>query len=807
MSLYGKRMRYTRFIDAQRNIKKNIASYVSIVLIAFLGVTTFLCTDYSALALQRACAEEYDLRNYRDLEIVLPVPIVEDDMDQYLEACGIKDAERVFFGSGRVTSEKTRKRIRVISLTERINLVDVVQGRMPETEDECVVEERLATEMGWKTGERIEVQSASGENNGFLKYDEFTITGMIHHPDHVNPQTPEDLYVVVFPGAFDLSSKDFMMAVEAVVYREDGEERFGDAHQKKVDETAEKIREYAEILINMISEGAEYKEMTEQIKDAAPLVTDINGNSSYENLKVDCENLLKLKMTFSLMFLLIAAIVIYATIGKMIEEQRMQVGTMKAFGVRNHEIFSKYLEFGFSATVAGVLIGIIFARYVIEIFILSCYDRYYTFDTVRPVTSIMPTALALLAGSLLAVLSCFSACRRLLSIPAVGLLQPKVPQMKKSRPRKERPISLYARLILRNMRTDAKRVSVTMAGVAGVCALVVTGFTLKSASEGCPARQYSLITAYDEKVTFTEDGKAEREVEEVLQKFGVSYLAVCEVNVAITMGSSNVGTLTICDEDAFSEYYHLNDIETGLPLKASDDGVFIPRRIAEIYSLKKGDRISLTTTDAKSADVKVAGIFENYIGIPLIMSRSHAEKVFGMGDISNTFYVKLMNCDAKSLEKELSRIRGYNGTVRADEGKVMFDNASSVVNSVIVMMIFLAALMAAVVLTNLTITFMLQKKNELTIMRIHGFTVAETLGYVLRETVFTTLCGIVFGCFMGRVVSYRILRSLEQPYTQLVRDVSVSAWLIGAGMTILFTAVINFVVLKRVGQLDLSDVT
>ena len=856
-------MKKTFIKDSVRNILKNKASYISIILITFLGVASFLSMDYTATTLRHIGSDEYNRMKYRDLEITSPLLLSEEDYVLILKTEGIKDAEKVYFSSGRVLSDSSRKDINIISLTERINLTEATSGRLPNHNNECAVEQRLAEEMGWTIGDRIKLYSRLGEDNENLKEEYFTITGFIIHPDHTNPKTPENPYVVVIPSAFDFGENEAsIMAVEAVVDYEKERYRFGKDYIKEVDDVAQKIRalgekqysirykdmrlkmtditqDYIDFLVenevleekisenefvknlklavsNDVPEIQEYKDTAidylnerkklDALEDENWFVADIRESSNFVNLMVDCDSITKLESTFSLMFLLISILVVYATISKIINEQRVVVGTMKAFGFTKKEVFNKYLFFGLTASLLGTFLGILASRFIFEVLILKNYNVYYTFDTLKPTVTVLPTLFIILLAIITSSTSCFFACRRLLNLKAVNLLQPRIPLIKKRIKDKKHFFSLYIRLIIRNSLTDSKRVAVTIVSVAGCCALVVTGFTLKHGSDNSPSRQFSQITSYDEKISTTGDSFQTKEIAKIISNNGADYVLMYETIVSIRMGKNDVGTLISGDINSFKEYYHLLDIRTGQPIKSSDKGIFIPRRTAELYDLKEGDEITITSSDFQTVKVKVIGIFETYIGTPLVMSDVCYDNLFGGGRKPNTFYVNIGNADKEKLEKELLDNPAYNETLQADESRSLFDSATTVINMVIVLFIFLAVLMAGVVLANLTNMYLLQKKKELTIMRINGFTVGETIGYMMREAVITTFIGIVMGCLIGYFMAYRILCALEQPYIHLVKEPSILAWIIGAGITILFTSVVYLAVLIKIKTLKLSDI-
>jgi len=537
------------------------------------------------------------------------------------------------------------------------------------------------------------------------------------------------------------------------------------------------------------------------------IVEDETADIDYTAMRIDCDNITKLKRTFSLLFILVGALVIYATIGKMIDEQREQIGGMKAFGMRKREIFTKYLLYGVSSTAIGMLLGILAARFVFEGIVLHSYSRYYNYDIEKPLVAPGPVGIVLVVGIGLAVTAAYLACGKLLRLPADRLLRPRVPQVKKTHSHRKQTIySLYGRLILRNMRSDKKRIAVTIAAVAGSCALIVTGFTLRFAVDESVDRQYSQIVGFDEKIRYnTSEGG--RKIEELLDKEQAVYMNLEESYVRYPMENAAFGRLWCGEIEKLTDFFQVSDWKTGEKLSLREDGVYIQRRIAEIYDLRVGDLMPLQTEKLQSGNVRIAGIFENYIGSYVFMDRETYGKVFCSAPEPNIFLVNYADTDGADVLSSLQKIDGFETAEAADVERSMFESVTSVVNGVILLLIFLAAMMTAVVLSNLANMYMLQKKRELTILRVNGFTVAETIGYMIRDTIVTTVIGIVLGCVAGSAAGYHILRSLEQPYTRMVRSVSIAAWGIGAGITLVFTTLVYMVVLRKVKHLKLSDLT
>ncbi len=1154
-------MKRTQIKDTLRNIVRQVVSYLSIIVIAFLGVTTFLGVDYSTRALRLNGSEMYDRQNFRDIEMVSTLLFTPEDLDAIRQTEGVADAEAVWQSAARVSAGETRRSVNVISLTERINLPQVEEGRLPASAAECAVEQRLADEMGWHVGDRVELQTQRGVGQ-YLAGGAFTIVGIVNHPDHTNLSVPETPYIMVIEDAFDQAALDgCFMKAEVVVEKEAGLNRFGqayeatvaavyahlndlaegraslrsdtlrDVYQGQIDEAQSQLDEARTELDDArreLDEGwhaladgeqelRDGKEQLEQSKrelddalkqleasqaqldaaraqldasrpelaaakaqldeserelqaaeaeigqaatqlttgwnelenakaeirgamrreiekayggdtsgqirwasrrgvdlnsssvtamdfwitetyrcdlnrpmgnnitafvysdeipdevlmkcyenetgsmegydrgkarailasaaivasedyeqdydrladgcrqwdaahaeylsglapyraglaeyqaakaqyDAAErqyhdgeaayeaglaeydagtaayeagleqyeqgmidladgekrledsrkeledgeisyaagleefadsqaqvdkarqqlagqdecrwLLLDAHGSASFVQLIIGSGNLASLEMTFSLLFVLVGALVIFATVSKMIDEQRSLVGTTKALGFFNREIFAKYLAFGVSATVLGTVLGILAARFAMEGFVLKGFDNYFVFDLTKPALFAVPTLTVLAVGILLAVCAVWLACTRLLRLPAIQLMQPKVPEGAKKARGGKRVLSLYSRLILLNMRTDLRRVIVTVVSVAGCCALVVIGFTLKSAVTGSMERQYTEIVDYDLKVSFDAEvtGCAEK-IGRRLTESGAEYVALYDANITYRITDNQVGELFCGDLAAIDRLYHLRDWKTGEPLAPTDEGILIQRRLAELYGLDVGSEFEIAVGGTRTATVRVAGIFEHFIGRPIVMSPACYEAIYEERCGVNTCFVRLNGADAGQLEEALRTVDGFDGCTPSDTDKAFFEASTSVIDTLVILFIFMAAVMAGVVLMNLTNMYVLQKKRELTIMRVNGFSVGEVIGYMIRETVLTTALGVLLGLALGSGIAYKIIRSMEQAFFQFDRRISFFAWLMGAVITVVFTVIINVLALRRVKNLKLTDVT
>ena len=1141
-------MKRTQLKDALRNIRKQIVSFLSIVVIALLGVTIFLGIDYSAYAMRKNGTAFYESVGFRDIETISTLLLSEQDIDAIRSTEGVADVEGVYAADAKVTAGDVRMNAIAVSATERINLPSILEGRLPENDRECAVEQRLMKQMGWKTGDTITLMNAQGEKPRYLLQDTFTICGVILHPDHIGNTMPETSYILVAKDAFDRDSLGgCYMKAEILTERQAGINRFEEPYRKGVGavvdrlealaETRTQIREaeVRESADRLISENAakladaeaelnrartELDDGWEQLKDgerqyeegkaelengrktldeskealseaeaklidgrnelddakaqlpeaaaqldagkreldaakrklvsgwntiedaktqirgklkgalddllgedssqwiawASPMAaqpdsseatagdfwilndykvaigasladkietilekTDISddvlqkvfeglggegdydrdaalqmvsdrlasaagkyqqdydaladgckrwdeghkqyrngllqyraalaqyneglaayeegeaqyaaglaeyedglkqyedgeaayeqgvaklsdarkeldeaektlsdgerqyadglsqyregldaleegrrsaseigackwitvdgyGNASFVQFGVSADNLKSMEITFALLFVLVGALVIYATVSKMVDEQRRLIGTTKALGFFNREIFLKYLLFGVSATLLGCLLGVLLGRFLIEGFILDGLLMYYDIEIGKLYFELLPTGIVLTAGALLAFFAVWFACIRLVRQPAIRLMQQSVPQgAKRSASGKKRVLSLYARLILLNIRTDLKRVLVTVVSIAGCCSLVVIGFTLRSAVENTVTLQMSDVVHYDGMIVIDPetDAHAAGNAAQILADAGVSVCAVTRTDITLRIRDLDMQELYIGDYSEMGGMIGFHDSRSGSVFAPNEDGILVSNRFSETNGISVGDSFEIALNGTKTGTVTVSGIFNNYMGRAMYMSRAYYETVFGTEPQTNVLMIRWNGAASDPLLESLVKVKGYESYQRADSFKALFESATGSMNVVVAMFIFMAAIMAGVVLTNLTNIYIMQKMPELVIMRVNGFTTREAIGYVLRETFVTTALGIVLGIAIGSVVSYRIVRSLEQSYVQFDRSINWISWLIGTAITIVFTVIVNAITLRKVRRLKLTDI-
>ena len=871
-------MKKTQRKDGLRNIQKQFLLFLSIIMITMMGTAAYLGIHFSYLAIQKNATKSYSGLRFRDLEIISTSLLSPADLEAIRNLDGVADAEPVWQTGGKINSGRVSEQVFVLSLTEKINLPILLEGRLPELPEECAVEQRLMDRFGWQIGDNVTVRSEKGEVPESLRGDTFTITGVANHPDHIHENAPDILYVLVPRESFDQAGlKECSMKAVVLLEKDPAQNLFdsqydsmanglreraerlalsrapirdreirAEATEKLEQKTSEleearaKLADADEKLTEgkaALEEGREsVKESREKLAEAKKTMEDASealrtgeekladakaqldaleptqwrylrarDNTSFTWLNDTVRQTGHMEMTFSMLFIVISAMVIYASIQKLVLEQRVLVGVGKALGLMNREILGKYLLFGMSGTTAGVLLGLAAAAVILEPMVLSSSNDFFLIRFSKPLFDVASTLTVIAAAEVLAFLSVYLGCKSLLRSSAYTLMQPLVPKTGKKTAKHLLRLPLMIRMIPRSMRANPARVMVTILSVAGCCALVVMGFTMRFHIEGVPVRQYSEITDYDLEVSFDGSREARSGLEAVLKEAGTEFVAVASKSVTFEAGETMAATLVVGDLEEINAFYHITDYDTGRTLPLDQDGLYIHRPVSEYAHLSPGDTLTLSEGSGRSVRVSIAAVYENLFGWNFFMNEKSYEAAFGESGEKNQFFVRLGSADEIRLKEKMAGVQGYEKTDAADSNKSIFSAVSSSMTMLVMLMVILAAILAFFVLMSLTNSYLLQKKDEAVIMRINGFTVREVILYLMAEIIADTVIGILLGFVIGHCMATLMLGLIEKNCYHFIRGISWPALLIGAGITSLFSFLVNTYCLRNVKNMTLSD--
>ena len=551
-------------------------------------------------------------------------------------------------------------------------------------------------------------------------------------------------------------------------------------------------------------------DLMEERSEIKYLYTGILMNASYKIIDRTGHNLDDIGHTFTLVFVVIAALVIFATLGRIVDEQRTQVGTTKALGFLNGEILRKYLVFGLSGTFIGTVLGTTLGYFVILPIVMRGYDHNYVYGS--GTLSFIPSyaVITVAGGILLALGTIVFACFSTLRSTAITLLAERVPSAHKGRNRDKSTGPLYPKLILLNLLSDKKRVMATIVSILGCTTLLTAGFTLRNGINNALVNQFELYEHYDYKITFSaaNNENAEEQIRDALVRNGAQYTTVSDHVMLSSLSNTLVPVEVIAgDLDQINTYFSLTNYYTHEQIDSSVPGLWINTRMREYYSLKPGDEISFYDSNFTQHKARIAGFYDAYIGFYVFMDNSYYAEVFNEEPAPNGYFAISNSAGEFNIESDINSISGIETFTDAIELKQSYLEKASSLSILSVLFTAMSAMLAYFILLNLVSMLVNQKKRELTIMRVNGFSLFQTINYVARELVICTVIGIIIGLLCGDRLGRLVLGLCESDQLTFDKTIQWEAWLFAALLTLFFTILISAPVFAKIRKLDLSDLT
>lgn len=581
-----------------------------------------------------------------------------------------------------------------------------------------------------------------------------------------------------------------------------------DAQQKELTRNREQLVDAQQKISDSEKEISELQTPSYSFNQRA----DNPGFQEYGDLS---ERIAAIANVFPIFFFFIAALITFTTMTRMVEENRREIGTLKALGYSRFEISIKYIIYALSAAAIGIILGSVIGTHTLPrlIFVLSS-DRYNfsgvtAFYLPRP---IIQASIAFLFASLGAALLVLF--RELHEKPA-DLLQPKAPKPGK-RIFLERLTPIWSRMSFnskvsyRNLFRYKSRMIMAVIGIAGCAALMVAGVGLKDSLSSVGDKQFGPIIDYDAIVTL-KDQPDEAKVNMIFSqnKKLTSELAMMNQTVELKQKGQANQKLTMMvpkDRQKFKEYLHLKN--QGEKFNLPNDGAVITQKMAELFNLEKGDNLTVHDEDQQTFKVKIANIADNYLGNFLYLSKDYYQQARGKDFKMNSYLLKSKKM-TKSEEKELSQKLLSSGQVvntsfistQIEAQEQSMDNLDGIVWIFVV----LSGLLAFIVLYNLTNINVSERVRELSTIKVLGFYDREVTSYIFRENFVFTILGILFGYGLGIILTKFILDQASMETITFPLVIRLGAYLSSGGLTILFSVIVMVATHFRLRHINMID--
>ena len=589
---------------------------------------------------------------------------------------------------------------------------------------------------------------------------------------------------------------------------EDGEQEYSDS-QKELEDAQDEADE-------KIADGQqEIDDAQAKIQDIQPAdvyVLDRSSNYGFVSYDQNAQRMANLANMFPVIFFLVAALVCLTTMTRMVEEERTEIGSIKAMGYGTGTIAMKFILYGAIAAIGGGIVGTAIGATLIPWVIFTSYGIMYTLPSLH-LELYWPLSLgAIGAGVACTVGATLWAMLATARETPAALMRPKAPKAGKRILLEHIPFiwkhfRFSAKVSCRNLFRYKKRFFMTVIGIAGCTALMIAGLGLRTSIFSIIDIQYGGIYRYNLQVSLdTSQDNVDDAIS--LVKNDENTASVAEIYTRAMTASTDAGSqdgyITVTDDpQALYQQITLRDMD-GNSVELSDDGVVISEKLAELLNLSVGDTINLEC--GKKTQAKVTGIVEHYVRHYVYMTAAEYETLFGEQPETNEILVTVADNSDDTMERMSQRLM-ENGCITAvsniGAAAHSFEKNMQAVNAAVTIIILSAAALALVVLYNLTNINITERIRELATIKVLGFYDHEVAMYIYRENIILTILGIALGQVLGKYLCSYLIRTVELDFVMFGRQPKGTDYLLSILLSVAFALIVNFLMYFRMKKIDM----
>lgn len=597
----------------------------------------------------------------------------------------------------------------------------------------------------------------------------------------------------------------------------DGRAELESGRKEYETQKADAEKELADAQIKIDDAKAE----VDEIEDQEWYVNDRDVLAEYTSYGENADRMRAIGEVFPELFFLVAALISLTTMTRMVEEERTQIGTLKALGYGKGAIAGKYMMYAFLATMGGSIFGVLIGEKLFPFVIIYSYQIMYTHlpHIVTPYQwdyALMATGAAL-ACTLLAT---FYACYKELAAQPAELMRPPSPKEGK-RILLERVTLIWKHLnftwksAIRNLFRYKKRFFMTIAGIGGCMALMVVGFGIRDSIMCIGTIQYQEIQVYDGMI-YLSSSVTEDEVQQIknamdgmdkMDRYIEMEMAREPISLSVDGSTEDVYLCVPEDKDKIEDFMNFRSRATGEVYHIQDDGVILTEKMANTLDVSSGDTIYLGA-DGEEKEVTITDVCENYMQHYVYMSPELYQELYGEEPEYNSILFDLKDASAQELSQAGEELLKYDGVMNVTYTNSIEDQLNTMLQSldlVIVVLIVSAGLLAFVVLYNLNNINITERRRELATLKVLGFYDTEVSSYVYRENIMLTIFSIVVGIVLGALLHRFVITTVEVDVVMFGRIVNWQSYLYSALFTTAFSLFVNWVMYYKLKKIDMVE--
>ena len=857
--------------DIIREISKTKSKFASIMIIMFLGVFVFIGLKETTPAMVNTYNKTLEQHNIYDLRVTNNFGINNGDIEEIRKLENIDKLET--YNKKNYKLENSTNSIDIETLPKELATPKVIKGKLPTTNNEIAVVDSLGKT--YKIGDTINLVDDKSEEKKLRSYS-YKVVGYVHGADHTevssNNPTNNSYFGYINRENFQFDNVTGVnIKLKGISYKYSDKKYIEEVNKsrdqlidilkerKLVDEknyksnTSQKIKESEERLASIEKELASnlerlellknvdiqrYTEQSSKLNEAKKQLQDnkkqlevskrafeetnyprfnvenIRGLVHYAQFIDSAGSLSFLANVFSIFLFSVSILVSLTTLTRMVDENRTSIGTLKALGYSNKEIFKKYYIYGGVSTVIGTILGIIAGYLVIVPIIYNSYSRFFTLKEPYIVYNLHIIALAFLISILCILLAVFIPLRKNLKERSAYLLRPKAPS-NGSRIFLEnvsfiwKRLSFLRKVTFRNIFRYKVRMFMTIFGVMGCLTLMFIGFAIRFGVIDISNEQFKIINKIDVLATYNPYAEKE-DIDKISKEIGsnsnVENFTKVNVQKATVEKNNEVldtAQLVTLDRNNYKDYITLMDNRSNIELPK--DSIVINEKLAYLYNLSVGDNFKVIINE-KEYTLKIGAINKNYFGNILYMDREYFSKVFDKTYYDNSFIIKMNNSD--EVEKMASKLQDnpYVANV-SDNSKNQenLDNFISGLDIIVVVMVLCSLALALVVLYNLINVNVSERQRELSTIKVLGFYPREVTIYVFREIFYLSIIGIVIGNYIAYRLYLKIILELASRTMMFSSRVPIAVYALSTGVTLVIIIFVMAIMHRRLKKVNMVE--
>lgn len=553
-----------------------------------------------------------------------------------------------------------------------------------------------------------------------------------------------------------------------------------------------------------------------QLGSISYYVNDRKNDSGYDTYQSNSEKIELITNIFSVFLFAVAALVSFSTMTRFIDEERQNIGVLRALGYSKLDTSLKFVIYSLTAALTGVFIGAIGGYWILPRIIFNAYTANLTLTNFQSSFSwkylFLTFLISILCTTGAAVIQLFIVLRAKTS----GLLLPKPPKngsrilLEKIKPFWQH-LSFNYKVTLRNIFRYKVKMIMTILGIAGCTGLLMMGFGIRDSLAGIGQKQYSEIIKYD-LIAIDKNSLSSEQSTKLNQKLSSSqvnkYLPVYFENVSKKIAGTNQDLSIIVPEKSsqISKYISLRNRSSGQKINLNSRGIVISEKLAKLLNLSIGDELSLVTTNGKKVKLPISNICEMYMGHYVLMNSNVYQKYFNKKVNSNAQLIELNNKkQTNSFANSLMKTGAVSAINLNTNNQQIIDSLIQSMNKVIFLLIGLAALLAVVVIFTLTTTNLEERMREIATLKVLGFYNNEASLYIYRETIILSIFGILIGFLVGNWLHGFIIDNLAPLNAMFRPGILFSNYLLSALIPLVITGIMAIFVNRKIKEVNMLE--